>query len=259
MIATLAARQHGNVAHRQLRALGLGDDAIDYRLRAGRLHVVHRGVYAVGYEVLTVHGQWMAAVLACGPGAVLSHRDAAALWRLLPSPSASIHVITRRSASHDRSRITVHRPRLLHPDDRSVCHRIPVTSVARTLFDIAPMVSPSQLERAWDESELRRLFDLRAVEAVRERSRGSRGVRAIDELLRDARPLPAITRSELERAFVRLCREYGIPEPSANIWIEGYQVDMAWPDQRLVVELDGGRYHDTRAARRRDPIRDVKL
>jgi len=258
-VAALAARQHGVVAHRQLLELGLGTRAIQYRVGTGRLHPLHLGVYALGHRAISADGRWMAAVLACGPDAVLSHRSAAALWQLRPTSRAATDVTGPGRNRHGRPGITLHRVRRLHPDDRALCRAIPVTTVARTLLDLAELLHPHELETAFEEAERLRLLDIRAVECLCRRTRGRRGLRPLRALVAEQRwPLPA-TRSELERRFLDVCRRAGLPPPEVNTVIAGLEVDAAWADRCLVVELDGHAYHRTRAAFERDRIRDATL
>ena len=200
----------------------------------------------------------MAAVLACGPGAALSHRDAAALWALRPNNRAAIEVTVVGGHRPGQRGITIHRTRALHEDERTVVDGIPVTTVARTLLDLAEVVDRRQVERAFEEAERRRLFDLRALETLARRHHGRRGLGVINELLAEATQPPA-TRSELERRFLDLCREAGLPQPQVNTLVAGFEVDMAWPEARLVVELDGHEFHRTRAAFERDRARDAAL
>jgi Protein of unknown function (DUF559) len=199
----------------------------------------------------------MAAVLACGPTALLSHRDAAAHWGLIRSSSPRIDVTTARRCRR-RPGITLHRSRRIHPEDRRIEDGIPVTSVARTLLDLAEVVWPRQLDRAVEEAVRHGLLDLRAMNRLIARSHGRHGLPPIRQVLAQYRP-PPFTRSELERRFFDLCRRAGLPEPSANLWIAGGEADMSWPDQRLVVELDTRRYHGTPAAFERDRLRDATL
>jgi Transcriptional regulator, AbiEi antitoxin/Protein of unknown function (DUF559) len=257
-IAELAARQHGVVARRQLIELGFGRGAIDRRRYAGRLHRVHRGVYAVGHPRLVGRGRWIAAVLACGSEALLSHRSAAALWGLRPNIGSVVDVTAGRSHAGERG-IRVHRVRALDPEDRATRDGIPVTTVPRTLLDLGETVSPTQLQRAFEEAERLGLLDMRAIERLRDRSRGRRGLRSLLALLDAHRGPPPMTRSELERRFLDLCRDAGLPPPIVNATAAGMEVDMLWPRQRLVVELDGHAFHRTRAAFERDRVRDAAL
>lgn len=254
-MAELARSQHGVVARHQLLALGLGPDAIDRRNAAGRLHALHRGVYAVGHSRVDTGGRWIAAVLACGSGALLSHRSAAALWDLAPLPAGDIDVTARRRRA--RPGIAMHGARV-DPRDRTELDGIPVTAVARTLVDLAQVIDSRRLRRAFEQAERLQLLDLEAVSRLRERSRNRRGAKAVGRLLDERFDVPE-TRSELERRFLDLCRGANIPPPAVNVQIEGLEVDMVWPQQQLVVELDGFAFHHTRAAFERDRARDAIL
>src|SRR5207302_272317 len=256
-LAALAARQHGVVSHRQLIEIGLGRGAIERRVAAGRLHRVHRGVYAVGHPAIGGRGRWMAAVLRYAPGAVLSHRDAAALHGLRPNSRRDIDV-TALARRRQIAGITLHQVRSLHLDDCAQVDGIPVTSIARTLFDLAEPLRRRDLARVFDEAERLRIFDLRAVEEVCERNRGRRGLPRVSALLADARE-PALTRSELERLFLELCRDHGLPAPAMNVMVAGFEVDAWWPGSSLIVELDGFAFHNTRGAFERDRSKDVAL
>ena len=199
----------------------------------------------------------MAAALACGESALLSHASAAQLWGLLSSSTHRIDVTTGRPPEGHPG-IVLHRSRRIHAEDRASPEGIPVTSVARTLLDLAETVPRRRLDRALEQSERLGLFDLRAVERLIARSRGRHGLRPLTAALRDYRP-PAFTRSELERRFLQLCADAGLPRPAANLFIAGAEVDMSWPDHRLAVELDGHDSHRTRAAFERDRVRDAAL
>lgn len=258
-LATLAGRQHGVISHRQLIGLGFSAAAIGRRLGAGGLHPLHRGVYAVGHTAMTARGRWMAAVLACGPDAALSHTDSAALFHLRPIGGTSIHVSAPRSRE-PRAGIVLHRVRRLHPDDRTTCEGIPTTSVARTLLDLAEVLRPDQLERAFEQAERLQVLDLRALERVCERSRGRRGLRPLRALFaREQMAGARETRSELERRFLDLCRSANLPLPAVNVTACGFEVDMLWARQRLVVELDGYAFHRSRRAFEQDRVRDAAL
>jgi hypothetical protein len=225
----------------------------------GRLHRVHVGVYAVGHRKLSAHGHRMAAVLACGPGAVFSHRAGAALWGLRASARPRIDVTVGRGGRGGPG-IDVHRVRALHPDDRTVHDGIPVTTVARTLLDLAEVLRANEVERAFDEAERLRLLDMRALAAVCERATGRHGLRVLRPLLADARPSVAETRSPLERVFLSFCRDHGLPLPAVNVLAAGFTVDALWPKQRLVVELDSYEFHGrSRGAFERDRARDAAL
>jgi very-short-patch-repair endonuclease len=256
-VARIATEQHGVISRCQLTGLGVGAGSIQRRLEAGRLHRIHQGVYAVGHSDLTGRGRWMAAVLACGEGALLSHRSAAALWELLPTTAAGIDVTGARTI-HRQRRICVHRPRRFDSSDRTIRDGIPVTTVARTLLDLAEAVSRPPLERAFEAAERLALLDLRAVEGVLDRARGRRGRKHLASIAMRYREQP-VTRSQLERRFLDLCRDASFPLPAVNASVAGFEVDVLWPAQRLIVELDGYEFHRTRLAFERDRLRDAEL
>jgi predicted transcriptional regulator of viral defense system len=261
-IATLADRQHGVVGRVQLVALGLGRQAIAHRLSVGRLHRVHRGVYAVGHRVLTRRGWWMAAVLAGGPGAALSHHSAAALWGFRDSARTRIDVTTPtwRSA---RPGLQLHTS-AVPPEEITTVDGIPTTTVPRTLLDLAAILSRHRLERAVNEAEVLRLTDplsLAALLARYPRRAGSANLRAI---LESADLGSTTTRSELEDRFLAFLDAAVLPRPIVNANLElsahrSVEVDCLWPEQRLVVELDGHAFHATPAAYERDRARDRAL
>lgn len=260
-IADLAGRQHGVVALWQLLALGVGDDAVLHRAGTGRLHRLHHGVYAVGHVSLTVRGRWMAAVLAYGPAAALSHRDAGALWQIRRDSRYLIDVTAPGRSRHARPGIALHRPRLIEPDECTTHDGIPVTTIARTLIDLAAVVPLRQLTRAWDESARLGLFDIDDMHRVRARFKRRRGLRNIDLLIAQSRPLPPRTNSDLELLFLELIRAAGLPEPAVNVWIAevAAEVDFVWATRRVVVEVDGTAYHDTPNQRDEDHARDARL
>jgi Transcriptional regulator, AbiEi antitoxin len=176
-LARLAAEQHGVVALRQLPELGLSSSAVRSRVASGRLHRVHRGVYAVGHRVLGVEGRWIAAVLACGRDAVLSHRSAAALWSLRPTTRTAIDVTVPRRVGLSRPGIDVHRATGLEPGDLTRVRGVPCTTVARTLVDLAEVIDRRELARACEQAEVLRRFDARALEGALARTTGRHGAR----------------------------------------------------------------------------------
>ena len=244
------------VARWQLEANGQSKAEIDDRIASGLLHSVHLGVYAVGHPSITGRGRWMAAVLACGCEAMLSHITAAALWDLIQAMGSRIHVTASRSRER-RPSIVIHRPRCLYPADRTVVHGIPITSIPKTLIDIAA-TRPRLLERAFEAAERLELLDLNAINELLDRSYGRRGRPALAALAQRLEPAPA-TRSDLERDFLRLCNDAGLPRPLVNVIVEGVEVDATWPERKLVVELDSRQFHLTRAAFERDRVKDAKL
>lgn len=262
-IAALARRQHGVVALGQLTALGLSPQGVRRRTGIGQLHPVHSGVYAVGHSLLSREGRFMAAVLACGPGAVLSHRSAASLWELRPTSRSRVEVTTPGQTGRSRPRIQIHRSRRLGADDVTVTLGIPITTVARTLLDLAEVADRRGLERAVERAESLRIFDLAALRDVLDRAEGRRGAPALRKVLAHYDAAGELTRSELELRFLELCRAAAIPPPRVNALIElndsEPEVDFAWPEQRLIVETDGHETHGTRAAFERDRRRDQRL
>lgn len=261
LIATLAAGQHGVVAHRQLIALGVGREAIQHRAERGRLHRIHRGVYAVGHAGLTRRARWMAAVLAAGPGAALSHRSAAELHRMLDARGGVIHVTTSRQRRAGRG-VRVHRSSVAS-DECEVIDGIPVTSVARTLLDLAGTERPAALKRAFDEAEFLGLTSPVGTTDLMERHPGRPGCAALRELLgRGGRDR---TRTDMEIAYLAFCDEYGLRRPDdMNIVrvVRGRvtEADAVYREARLIVELDGGshrtgrRFDDDRARDRRNLV-----
>jgi len=244
------------VSTAQLHALGLSQTAIRDRARTGRLHRVHRGVYAVGHPRLLPRGRLWAAILACGD-AVLSHRSAAALWDLLPAP-ARVEVTTlRRSASTPA--IRVHRSRTLTERDRTTHEGLPLTTVPRTLVDLADVLSAHRLERVLHRAEHLRLLDARAIEG-RLASLSGRRARALRAALDGLRHRePSITRSELEERFLSLVAQNDLPRPEVNVHLHGHEVDALWRARRLVAELDGAETHLTPRAFEQDRRRDAQL
>jgi hypothetical protein len=222
----------------------------------GRLHRVHRSVYAVGYRRLSWHGRCMAAVLASAP-AVASHLSAAWLWGLLRSRPSTLH-LTAPTRRHGRNDWSVHFARLAAVDHGWIVG-IPVTALPRTLLDLAASVSSQRLEGALERSEELKLFDLCPVKELLERSAGHPGGGRLRQAIALYRPKPAFTRSGLEVRFLKLVRSAGLPLPSTNFVIAGYELDAYWPAHRFAVELDVFATHGSRAAFERDRIRDEEL
>lgn len=235
VVATVAARQYGAVSVTQLHEAGLSDAAVMRRVRGGRLHKLHRGVYAVGHIAPSIERGWVAAVLALGQGAVLSHRSAAELWELLPPQDQPVDVsLPSRNGRLRRQGIRIHRPHSLMPAEMTRRRGIPVTSPARTLADLRASVSARELRRAIRQADVLGLPTGPHVE-------------------------PDRTRSELERRFLWLCRRHRLPKPIVNLRIGGMEVDFCWVEQKLIVETDGYRYHRGKAAFEDDRARDLSL
>jgi very-short-patch-repair endonuclease len=246
-VAALAAVQYGVVTRAQLVGAGASERQIEYRCRLGRLIRLYRGVYAVGHAVLRTEGRWLAAVLACGPGAMLSHTAAAALWGMRPVPAGRIHVTTCRGGR------TAPRGIVLHTTTRpeaTTCRGIPVTTPMRTLADLATIVTAPVLARALEAAETLRLLDTSRLRP------GSRGLPALRAQFAHAE---TVTRSDFEALFLDLCDRHGIPRPLTNQRVGPYEVDALWPDRRLIVECDSYDHHHTRRAFQTDRRRDADL
>jgi very-short-patch-repair endonuclease len=250
----LARRQHDVIAHFQLVELGFHAQAIKHRIARGRLYALWRGVYAVGRPTVTQLGLWMAAVLACGPTAVLSHGSAAALWGMIDATAGDIHVSLMCASPRRHRGIRAHRRRALSPGDSTEHKGIRVTTPVATLIDLASRASRGELERAINKADELDLIDPEALRvAIREANRRP-GLAVLRRVL-DRRTF-RLTRSELERRFLPLARAAGLPEPQTLARVNGFEVDFYWPELRLVVETDGLRYHRTPAQQARDRLRD---
>lgn len=242
------------VARRQLLELGLTRMAIEHRLKNGRLHLVVRGVYAVGRPEIARRGWWMATVLRCGAGAALSHESAAAAWRIRREPAGPIEISVPAGSSHRAPGIRVHRRSHLPLGHLAAVDGIPVTDPILTLVDLASRLSSSELEAAINEADKRELVTPEALRAGLEAFKGHRGLPRLRRVL--DRHTFVLTDSELERRFLPIARKAGLPLPLTNQRLNGFRVDFYWPDLGLVVETDGLRYHRTPAAQTRDRRRD---
>jgi predicted transcriptional regulator of viral defense system len=260
--AELAARQHGVVALGQLVALGIPPATVRSWVATHRLIRLYRGVFAVGHRHLRAEGRYLAGVLACGPGAVLSHLTAAALWEIRRSAAALLDVTVPGRTGRKQRRLRVHDASQLPADEITEKDAVPCTTVARTLLDLAAVLPQRGIEAAVETSERLELLDLRSVTILLARHRGRRGTARLRRALAgfDAEVLRA--RSETEARFFHLCVDSGIPRPLVNRLVEGggqrYEVDFHWPAARSIVETDSP-HHDTIAARRRDFVRDAAL
>jgi very-short-patch-repair endonuclease len=240
------------VTRAQLRELGLSDDAIEYRVRRGRLYPVHRGVYAVGRPQLTRLGALNAAVLTSGPGAALSHESAVELLGIRRRRRGDIEV-TVPNARRARPGISLHR-RALPEADLTTRHGMPVTGPVRTLLDLAARLLGRELEALVNEADKLDLVDPEELRGALELRAGHRGIASLRRLLQ--RDTFALTDSELERRFLLVARRAGLPPPLTQQRLNGFRVDFFWPDLGLVVETDGLRYHRTPAQQARDRRRD---
>jgi hypothetical protein len=256
--AALAGRQHGMVARRQLLELGMTEAMIKTRLRHGGLHRLHRGIFAYGHRSITIESRWMAAVLAFGPYAVLSHRSAGQLWGLVPR-SAIAPEVTRPGRAGGRPRLVAHKGTLT-ADEVVRVRGIPVTSVPRTIFDLAGMgsVKEREVERAWNEMEVREYRSRLSVPDLIARYPGRPGTVLLARLA-GSEPV-GITRNELEEAFLALIDRFGLPRPRMNAHLavrdRFYEVDCLWEERKVAIELDGGGAHGTKKAFHEDRERD---
>ncbi len=253
----LARRQHGVVSRSQLLDLGVTRSGIAHRLRTGRLHLLHRGVFAIGTPEVTRLGQWTAAVLACGTGTLLSHQSAAELWGIRGRRAGPIELsapIQRRPRVRG---VRIHRRRSLGAIDERRRLGIPVTGPARTLVDLATRLGSRELEAAINEADRLDLIDPIRLRRAAEEMRFQRGAAAVLRLL--DRQAFRLTDSELERTFIRVMRRAGLPAPQTGVRLHGFRVDFFWPAFGLVVETDGLRYHRTASQQARDRRRDQAL
>jgi Protein of unknown function (DUF559)/Transcriptional regulator, AbiEi antitoxin len=247
-----ATQQHGVIARDQLQALGLSEDAVEKRVTRGSLEPVYRGVYAVGHRAISMKARWMAAVLAAPEGAVLSHRAAAALWQIRQSEAIEVTVARGRSC---RAEFLVHRLPLA-PDEVTEEEGIPVTTIARTQFDLAAVLRPHQVDRAINEAEYQRRTDVLSLDDLVARYPRRRGAKTIRRILADARIGTTMTRNDFEAAFLAFLDDSGLPRPRANFHVAAggrlHECDFVWPEPRVIVELDGYAAHGTRRAFEQD-------
>lgn len=253
-IAAAANRQHGLITISQLRDAGLDDAAVWWRVRAGRLHRVGRGVYAVGHASLSQEGCWLAAVLEAGEGTALSHLAAAKLWEIWRRRVTALDVVSPR-----QSRLPyVHWTRHLDPRDITKRHGIPVTTVARTLVDLTDVLTAEQLANTIHEAAFRRRFSEPATRAAMTRAKGRRRLHLLEAAIHAHAGGSAGTKSGREDRFLELVRAHGLPEPRVNSRLEELEVDFHWPELKLCVEVDGSG-HERPRTQREDAERDQRL
>jgi Protein of unknown function (DUF559) len=261
-LAEIAGRQHGIVARGQLEGFGISGESINRWVRGRRLHRIHPGVYAVGHDAITMRGRWMAAVLASGNGAVLSHASAAALWGIWGSGTGMTHVTLRRKT---RSRNSICRHfGVLPRDEVAVVEGIPVTSAARAVLDLAADKGEAAAEAALREMEYLGIYGPVSLSTLLDRHPRHRGTPIVRACLDRLREDPGgRIRSTLEQLFLPFLDRHHIPRPRLNAWLEvgehRYQVDCLWPEARLVGELDGFKSHGTKRAFHKDRKRDRRL
>ena len=253
-IARIGGRQENVISHEQLVSAGLGRGAIAHRVRVGWMRRLHRGVYLIGPAPPTPMARARAAVMACGAGAVVSHRSAAVLLGLLPELGAEIDVTVIARNAHRQAGIRIHRVTKMPRHHVATMRGIRVTSVARTICDLAATEPAREVEAAFQEALYRDVVSERQLRAVLDREPHRRGAPVIRALLSD----PRMTRSEKERVLLRLVDAAQLPRPLTNVRVHGYLVDAFWPQEGLVVEVDGFDAHGHRLAfesnRKRDQV-----
>ncbi len=259
-VAILAASQHGVVARWQLLELGLTRSAVQRRISAGRLHPLHWGIYAVGHRKLALKGYWLAAVLACGPDALLSHRFALAVWEVQAAESGQVDVIVPgHGGRRGPSGVRVHGARTLLPRDVAVVDGMPVTSLARSVLDYASGATGQRTRAVLEKIERMGRLIGRELDDVLARNANHRGTKRLRAALSEIEGPAPWTQSELEDRFLALIRAAGLPEPEMNVLVEGELVDALWRDQKLIVEVDGWGYHRSREQFETDRRRDARL
>ncbi len=254
----MAQQQLELATTRQLVAAGLSKDAICTRCKRGSLHRVHHGVYSFGTAVLPPGAPELAAVLACGPGSVVSHRSAASLWGLAASSGDATEVTVVGRSPRIREGLRIHRAQGLNSADRRLRNGIPITSPARTLIDFASRATSDELERAIAEAYALGLTSERELRRALVRNANRAGTGALRVEL-DREGGPAFTRSEAERRMKLLIRQARLPPPLVNARVRGYEVDFYWPARKLIVEVDSYRFHGHRAAFERDRTKQTVL
>jgi hypothetical protein len=265
-IGEIAAAQHGLITTSQLAALGVPERTARDWVPAGFLYRVHRGVFAVGHPPLTPHARWEAAVLACSEGSVLSHRSNAALLGFRRDWAGGVDVTSPGRVGRSRDGIAVHSAGLLLSAEITDVAGIPCTTPARTLVDLAAVVRPDAVEYAIHTAQSKRRVTRAQIAAVVAHLPGRRGTGVVRSILRLTDESEDDARSRNERRFRRIVRQAGLPEPVGNFWIPldehpagGVEVDFAWPDRRIAVEIDSAIYHETERAFINDPARDRAL
>lgn len=269
-LTRLAASQFGILSRQQLLEAGFGRRLIQSRVESLRLFRIYPGVFSVGSADLTTKAQLVAAVLAGGPCAAISHRTAAAHWGLCHLPGGPLEIT--RSSSPDnpntklewspdqfRRRLTIHRSRIFGPDEFEIHKGVRTMTVARTLLDVSAIVDERELDSIYNEAERQNLVEIRQVREMVRRGRGWKGVGKLRRVLDSWDPQSVYTKSDMELAFLAICREHSIPAPSVNILIAGMEVDCLWPERRLIVELDSLRHHRSPRSIERDRAQTIEL
>jgi hypothetical protein len=253
----LAERQHGVVAWSQLMDLGMSEGLVKSRVRNGQLLPLHRGVFALGHRRIGIHGEWMAATLACGPHAHLSHGSAGQLWGI--RGSIRPHEVIRISGHRRPHGVWLHQTRSLPDEDVTVENGIPITTIERTIMDNAGRLDDRQLERMLVAADRSGQLRWRELQRVVEQGNGRKGLRRLRRVAARIDPRAASAISPLEVDFFMLCQSAGLPLPQVNVLVEGHLVDFYWPKAKLIVETDGYAYHNDRGAFERDHESTVAL
>jgi very-short-patch-repair endonuclease len=255
IVGRLADRHHGVVSREQLVAAGLTARTIGRAVQAGRLRPLLRGVFAVGHTALSRKGWWMAALLACGDGAALSHHAAGAVWGFRHGPVLPVHVTTQSDRGRKQRSLVVHRARLTDHEVMRV-DNLRVTTPARTIVDLAATLAPRAMRATVERAQDLKRFHRDEIAAA---ATGRRGTKRLGELIALMDPDKDNARSYLERLFVAVVRRARLPRPNVNQPIADARRDFVWPDHRLVIEVDGYAYHSSREDLRRDRRRDRQL
>jgi very-short-patch-repair endonuclease len=262
-VGRICNEQHGLVTLDQLVHLGLTVQAVHERVMAGRLYRIHQGVYSLTPAVMTQRGLFMAAVLACGPDAVISHRSAAYLWGLVDKWRRPIDVTAPNRRGRSPDGVAAHRDGSLQPIDKDARFGVPCTSLARTLLDYAGVEPEWKLRKAVSQAEVRRVLDPDAVRSIIKRGRRRRGVARLRLVMDTIHPETKRSRSELERLFLTMCVRTGLPHPEVNVWLDvpggRLQADFLWREHRLIVEADSREFHDTSSAFEEDREREQRF
>jgi uncharacterized protein DUF559 len=256
-MAALAARQYGVITHEQLNELGYSDGAINRAVMSGRLHAWHRSVFAVGHQGLSPHGLCMAAVLFRGRGALISYQSAAWLWGFEKKLEIPVRVSVRWRG-HAQDAIGLHHCPALRDEDIAETERLPVTGVARTLLDYASEAKTYRLQRAIDQADRLELLDLAAIDLITEEVRGHRGRTPLLKAMSIYRE-KGVTRSGGEKRMLAALADVGVRLPAVNNFVEGYELDFFWDQERFGVELDSWEHHRGRRSFEEDRKRQEEL
>jgi very-short-patch-repair endonuclease len=254
-IARIGGRQDNVITREQLLGAGLGRGAIAHRIKAGTMQRLYTNIYLLGPAPPTPMAQARAAALACGPDATVSHRSAARLFNLLPEISGDVDITVAGRNPGIHTGIRLHRVASLARADATVMRGINVTSVARTICDLAATESATATEHAFQEALYRDIVTDKALNAVLDREPTRKGAPLVKALVAN----PALTRSERERRLLKLIRDAQLPKPLTNVRVHGYLVDIFWPNHSLTLEFDGWKAHGHRLAFEKNRKRDQVL